>query len=136
MKKFKFFFPVIFFLFLFFTFSSSVLAQNAASEDVLKGLNEAANVVPAYQEQINTNEPYDEKFIATKLGDMIGFVLSFIGVLFLLLTIYGGINWMTAGGNEQKVEKAKTIIINAIIGLLIVLSAYTITSFIGNQFAN
>jgi len=67
---------------------------------------------------------------------MIGFVLSFIGVLFLILTIYGGINWMTAGGNEQKVEKAKTIIINAIIGLLIVLSAYTITSFIGNQFAN
>ena len=113
-----------------------MLAQNAASEDVLKGLNEAANVVPAYQEQINTNEPYDEKFIATKLGDMIGFVLSFIGVLFLILTIYGGINWMTAGGNEQKVEKAKTIIINAIIGLLIVLSAYTITSFIGNQFAN
>lgn len=132
MKKFKLFFPVI--LFLFSASFSSVLAQNAS--DVLNGLNEAAAGVPAYQDQANTNETYDEKFIATKLGDMIGFVLSFIGVLFLILTIYGGINWMTAGGNEQKVEKAKTIIINAIIGLLIVLSAYTITSFIGGQFTN
>lgn len=135
MKKFKIFFFVIFSLFLFSVSFSSVLAQNA-SDDVIKGLNEAANVVPAYQEQANTNETYDEKFIATKLGDMIGFVLSFIGVLFLILTIYGGISWMTAGGNEQKVEKAKTIIINAIIGLLIVIFAYTITSFIGDQFTN
>lgn len=133
MKKFKIFFFVIFSLFLFSVSFSSVLAQNA-SDDVIKGLDEAANVVPAYQEQ--ANKTYDEKFIATKLGDMIGLVLSFIGVLFLILTIYGGISWMTAGGNEQKVEKAKTIIINAIIGLLIVIFAYTITSFIGDQFTN
>lgn len=125
MKKFKLSFLVISFLFLFFASSPLVLAQNY-------GLDEAIAEVPAYQAQVN--DEYDEEFIATKLGDMIGFVLSFIGVLFLILTIYGGINWMTAGGNEQKVEKAKTIIINAIIGLLIVLSAYTITSFIGEQF--
>lgn len=131
MKKFKIFFLTIFFLFLFSV--SGALAQSA-SDDVLKGLDEAAGKVPAYQAQIG--DTYDEKLVATKLGDIIGLVLSFIGVLFLILTIYGGINWMTAGGNEQKVQKAKTIIINAIIGLLIVLSAYTITSFIGEQFTN
>jgi len=128
MKKFKFFFLVMLCLFLF---SNSVaLAQNSLDE-VVKGLNEAATKIPAYEPQIN--DTYDDKFIAIKLGDMIGLVLSFIGVLFLILTIYGGISWMTAGGNEQKVEKAKTIIINAVIGLLIVLSAYKITSFIGGQ---
>ena len=125
MKKFKIFFLAIFFLFLFSV--PGVLAQNY-------GLDEAAAEVPAYQAQVG--DTYDERFIAAKLGDMIGLVLSFIGVLFLILTIYGGINWMTAGGNEQKVEKSKTIIINAIIGLLIVISAYTITSFIGSQFTN
>ena len=131
MKKFKFFFLAIFCLFLF---SSSVVWAQNKMEDVIKGLNETATDVPAYEAQVN--DDYDEEFIATKLGDMIGLVLSFIGVLFLILTIYGGISWMTAGGNEQKVEKAKTIIINAIIGLLIVLSAYTITSFVGGQFTN
>lgn len=129
MKKFKLLYLAIFCLFLFSGFV--VLADNNMDK-VVGGLDEAANTVPAYK----TGEAYDETFVATKLGDMIGFVLSFIGVLFLILIIYGGINWMTAGGNEQKVEKAKTIIINAIIGLLIVLSAYTITSFIGDKFAN
>lgn len=123
MKKFTFFCLAILGLFLFS--SSVVLAQSY-------GLDETIKEVPAYQAQ--ANESYDENFVATKVGDMIGLVLSFIGVLFLILTIYGGISWMTAGGNEQNVEKAKTIIINAIIGLLIVISAYTITSFIGGQF--
>ncbi|MBN2854299.1 hypothetical protein JXK06_02060 [Patescibacteria group bacterium] len=125
MKKFKFFLLSIFCLFLFS--SSIVLAQSY-------GLDETISEVPAYQAQ--ADESYDEKFVATKVGDMIGLVLSFIGVLFLILIIYGGISWMTAGGNEQNVEKAKTIIINAVIGLLIVIFAYTITSFIGNQFTN
>lgn len=65
------------------------------------------------------------------IGDIIGAVLAFIGVLFLILTIYGGITWMTAQGNEQQVEKAKQIIIAAVIGLIIVLSAYAITAFVG-----
>jgi hypothetical protein len=40
---------------------------------------------------------------------------------------------MTAIGKENQVEKAKNIIIQAVIGLVIVLAAYAITSFIGNQ---
>ena len=51
----------------------------------------------------------------------------------MLLIIYGGILWMTAMGKENQVEKAKNIIIQAVIGLVIVLAAYAITSFIGNQ---
>ncbi|MBU0898153.1 MAG: hypothetical protein ABIJ83_02220 [Patescibacteria group bacterium] len=65
------------------------------------------------------------------IGKMIGGVLSFLGVIFLILTIYGGFTWMLARGNEQKSEKAKKIIADSIIGLIIVLAAYAITVFIG-----
>jgi len=41
--------------------------------------------------------------------------------------IYAGYLWMLARGNEQEVEKAKNIIIYAVIGLVVVLSAYAIT---------
>lgn len=67
----------------------------------------------------------------TIAGKLIGALLTWTGVLFLVLIFAGGITWMTAQGNEQKVEKAKQLIVAAIIGLLIVLSAYAITAYIG-----
>ena len=53
-----------------------------------------------------------------------------MGVVFLILMIYGGYLWMLARGNEQEVEKAKNIIQNALIGLVIVLAAYAITALV------
>jgi len=53
-----------------------------------------------------------------------------MGVIFLILAIYGGFKWMTAAGNEESVEKAKKTITNAILGLVIVLAAYAIVKFI------
>lgn len=46
--------------------------------------------------------------------------------------IIGGVMWMTASGNEQHVEKAKSLITNAVIGMIIVFSAYAITYFVTN----
>jgi len=70
--------------------------------------------------------------LPTAIGQIVGAVLAFIGVLFLGLMIYGGFTWMTARGNDQNVEKAKDLIQAAIIGLVIILAAYAITSYIGD----
>jgi len=68
---------------------------------------------------------------ATNLEGMISKVvqtaLSLIGVLFLILMIYGGFLWMTDRGNEDQVKKAKSLITAAVIGLIIVVSAYAIS---------
>ena len=53
-----------------------------------------------------------------------------MGVIFLILAIYGGYNWMMARGNEEMVERAKKTITNAIIGLIVILAAYAISRFI------
>lgn len=57
-------------------------------------------------------------------------VLSLLGVIFLALTLVSGFKWMTAGGNEEQVKKATATLKAAIIGLIIVLAAYSITYFI------
>jgi len=57
-------------------------------------------------------------------------VLGILGVIFLILIIYGGAIWMTAEGDEEKVKRAQKIIRNATIGLLIVISAYAISYFV------
>jgi hypothetical protein len=67
------------------------------------------------------------------VGRVIGTILSFVGVIFFVLIFYGGLRWMTAQGNESEVEKAKQILVAAVIGLIIVLAAYAITAFIGEQ---
>jgi TRAP-type C4-dicarboxylate transport system permease small subunit len=57
-------------------------------------------------------------------------LLGLIGIVFFILIIYGGYSWMTAGGNDDKILKAKKLIIRAVIGLAIVASAYSIAYFV------
>ncbi|HTW96400.1 MAG TPA: pilin [Candidatus Methylomirabilis sp.] len=68
--------------------------------------------------------------INTIVGAIIQGLLSLLGVIFLGLIIYGGVIWMTAEGDEQKVEKAQRILRNSVIGLIIVIAAYAISYFV------
>lgn len=56
--------------------------------------------------------------------------LSFVGFLFFLLVFYGGYFWLTAGGSEDQIKKAKLIITRALIGFAVVLAAYSVTAFV------
>lgn len=56
--------------------------------------------------------------------------LALLGVIFVILILIGGYNWMTAAGDEEKVRKAKDTIQRAIIGFLIIAAAYAITYFV------
>jgi len=75
--------------------------------------------------------PYD---IPTIIGNIVGAALAFVGVIFFVLIVWGGYTWMMARGNEQEVVKAKELIYGSIIGIVIILAAYAITSYIGKIF--
>lgn len=64
------------------------------------------------------------------VGNIIRALMAALGLIFFILVIYGGILWMTAAGNDEKITKAKTLLTSAVIGLLIVLSAYAIASYV------
>lgn len=68
--------------------------------------------------------------LAEKVGKLIGIVLTVIGAFFLILLIYGGYKWMMARGAPEEAKKAKDIITDAVIGLIIILAAYLISTFI------
>ena len=70
------------------------------------------------------------KDLSEIIGAIIGTFLSLLGVIFLCLIIHGGFIWMTSGGNETKILKAKNILRNAIIGLIVIIASYSITSFV------
>lgn len=71
-----------------------------------------------------------ETTVSGYLGSIVQYILSFLGVLFVVFIIYAGFLWMTARGDDEQVSKAKDIMRNSVVGLIIVLSAALITTTI------
>lgn len=63
-------------------------------------------------------------------GVIVNVVLSLVGILFFALMLYAGIIWMKAMGSSEDVTKAKDMITQAIIGLVVVMAAYAISNFV------
>ncbi len=72
----------------------------------------------------------------TSLTDLIfkviAALLAFAGVVSVLILIVGGFWYITSAGNEEQAEKGKKAIINAIIGLAVVILAYAIVAVLGS----
>ncbi|MBN1326019.1 hypothetical protein JW977_03525 [Candidatus Falkowbacteria bacterium] len=107
-------------LFGIFLFSASLL--NAYS---LQNINE-------FTQQTQTETGLQKAEFAEVVAMVINLFLGLVGAMFVVLIIYGGFLYMTAAGTTEKVQKAKKIIIYAVIGLLIVAAAYSITYFISS----
>ena len=97
-----------------------------------QGLKDAGNVLNQIANPSQTGLSGD---LATTVATVIKAVLALVGTVFLVLTIYAGILWMTAQGEEEKVTKAKEIIKASVIGLVIIMSAYAITYFVTSKLA-
>jgi hypothetical protein len=64
------------------------------------------------------------------IGKIINAILGIVGSLALIMFIYGGLIWMTAAGNGDKIEKGRNILVWATIGLVVIFASYSLTSFI------
>ena len=64
---------------------------------------------------------------------LIQVVMTFLGIIAVVIILYGGFTWLTAAGSEDKIATARKMIIAGVIGLIIILSAWAITTFVINQ---
>ena len=114
------------------------VGQNTLAEDLNCPYDTADECLTWSLNQTGVNAGYSQgdytsASISEKIGTIISYILAFLGIFFLVITIYSGFQWMTAGGNEEKVKIARTRAFNAIIGLIIVMAAYAITFFITSK---
>lgn len=77
----------------------------------------------------NINISTSEESAQVVVVRLINLALTFLGLVAVVLILWGGFKWMTAGGNDENVDAAKKIITAAVIGLAIVISAYAIANF-------
>jgi hypothetical protein len=103
-----------------------LLFLKVASAQLIADPSGMANVTG----EIATEANLGEIDLGVLISRIIRIVLSFLGIIFLVLIIFSGFRWMTSGGNEEAVKKAQGTIKTAIIGLVIVLAAYSITYFV------
>jgi len=79
----------------------------------------------------NTGAGFNTSMDVTNIvGNFITGFLALLGIIFIVLIILAGYNWMTAAGDEEKVNKAKDTLTRAIIGLVITVGAYAISQFV------
>lgn len=96
-------------------FSSPVLAQ----PDI--GIKYAENL------DLVTAADDDPRDMAVTI---IKYLITFLGLIAVGVILYGGFVWMTAAGNDDRLAKAKKIIVAGTIGLIIILAAFAIVNFI------
>lgn len=92
-------------------------------------LNPVKKLEEVAKDTYDTTASAEDTFPET-LGIIVNAFLSLLGIIFIILMLYGGYNWMIARGEEEKVTTAKRTIQSAIIGLIIVVGSYAIWSFI------
>lgn len=119
-------------IFLFLGAIGLARTVTAAASDDLYGLDTARDQTGSLMSK-GEDTSSAANSIALGTGKILGAFLAFLGVIFLILMIYAGVMWMTAAGNEQQVAKARNLIIAAVIGLIIVLAAYALTSYLGDN---
>lgn len=99
----------------------SAMAEETATGKALSGLEKTATSAG-----VNSGETDP----ALVIGKAIEILISILGVIFLIVVVYGGITWMTAQGKPEDVTKAKNMIIEGVIGLAICLGAYALSYFV------
>ncbi|MFC1662554.1 hypothetical protein ACFL04_00085 [Patescibacteria group bacterium] len=68
--------------------------------------------------------------------NIIQWILGILALIAVVMVIYGGFIWLTASGDDAKIDKAKKIISAAIIGLIVVILAWAIVIFVAGTTAN
>ncbi|HCC73649.1 MAG TPA: hypothetical protein DEP92_02500 [Candidatus Komeilibacteria bacterium] len=77
-----------------------------------------------------TTEVKNPSYLDTTVGKTIALIMGFVGLIFFLMILVAGFQWLSAGGNEDKVKEATKRIISSTVGFLIIVSAYIITFFV------
>ena len=93
-------------------------ATESAASAIISGLDDSAG---AYNENLT---------LTVFIGNLLQALLTATGILFLVLTVWAGIIYMTAAGDDTKIKKAKNMIVSSLIGLIIIVSAYALTSYV------
>lgn len=116
---------ILILLFCFIFFNDVVQAQPAVMPD------DAGNPEGTDSDVVTLTNPLGKDVTPQAfIGRIISAVLGLVGSIALVMFIYGGFTWMTAAGSPEKVKTGQDVIVWAVIGLIIIFTAYALVRFV------
>ena len=97
---------------------------------VISGCFMLSNYVHAEEAIPELDNPLGEREVPELVGGIIQKILGLVGVLALVMFIYGGITWMTSAGAPEKIKKGRDTLVWAVLGLAFIFLSYAILNFI------
>lgn len=79
---------------------------------------------------VGTGEGAAFPSLSSAIGRILQSLLAFIGTLILVVVIYAGFLWATSSGNEEKIKRAKGMLVNGVIGLIIIVTSAYLVGFV------
>lgn len=104
---------------------------NGIANEISKGANGAAS--GSATSTCSTGTGVDDTSIATLASKIVNIFSVIVGVVAVIMIIFGGFRYITSGGDSGKVGNAKNSLVYAIVGLIIVALAQLIVHFVLNQ---
>lgn len=99
------------------------MASASTTDDINKYLNTAGDKGFGYN---TTNTP----LLGSVVGKIITAILGFTGTIAFIIFLYGGFLWLTARGNEEQVAEAKKYLTNGVLGVVVIVLAYSAAYFV------
>ena len=116
-----------------FSFAKPLLALTREDEEFGNddAFDRAKNSLYLTAEDSYDTKTYESRYgILALIGQGTRMVFSLLGVMLVIIFIYAGFLWMTAGGDTEQIDKAKKWMRNAVLGLLLILCSYLISTYI------
>ena len=111
--------------FFIFAFIFTLLPNYSAQAGLWDMQKDTLGEIETTFENVGTTDDPEEIVI-----EVIKIFLGFVGLIVIVILIWGGFRWMNAGGNDEELKKSKQVITRALIGLVIIIASYAITEFI------
>lgn len=109
--------------------SQATLGGSLALLHTTSALAQGGGPLPIAEPGEIANKPGFQSVTAV-IRTVFNLVIIIAGTIFVILLLVGGIQYLTAAGNEEATGKAKRLIVDSIVGLIIVLAAWAIGTFI------
>ncbi len=105
-------------------------ASQAAGQDVINSLQKPALQIPipevSFTQAIVKDSSITVPFLGQYIGGVYKFLVSIVGILAAVMMMVGGFQYLTAGGDKNKVDAGKKRILDALMGMVLALGSYVL----------
>jgi amino acid transporter len=112
----------------FFAVPASAAPGDCKTESGLSGAIGGSDCVdPGGTSGLQTNQLFGDNGI---IGNIINLMLFIVGILSVIIIIFGGIRYVISRGKEDEVKNAKNTILYSVIGLIVAIIAYALVNWV------